>query len=51
MTIEILKAEIVSTANFLRGMLFDPSIPLNVKQALLDKINELDTLAKQWGET
>lgn len=46
-----LKEELIcmleSTACLLRGMLFDPAIPSHAKDAMRDKIAELESLAER----
>jgi len=43
---ELLEA-IQSTANFMRGMQFDPRIPSDTKQALVERAEELDELVEK----
>lgn len=39
------------TANFLRGMMFDPAIPKTVKQAIQARVDELDWFTETKGWT
>jgi hypothetical protein len=47
--IEQLLEAVESTANFMRGMTLDPSIPGHVKEALSDRIKELDDLVDKYA--
>lgn len=46
---ELLEA-MQSAANFMRGMQFDPRIPSDTKQALIDRAEELDALVEKYLE-
>ena len=43
---ELLEA-LESVANFMRGMQFDPRIPADTKEALLERAQEIDELVEQ----
>lgn len=38
------------TANLLRGMTMDPSIPKHTKEAMFHRIVEIDALCEQWDK-
>ena len=39
--------QLESVANFMRGMQFDPRIPADTKEALLERAQEIDELVEQ----
>lgn len=47
MSNEELLEKLESTANFMRGMQFDPRIPADTKEALLERAQEIDELVEQ----
>ena len=44
---EELLEQLESVANFMRGMQFDPRIPADAKEALLERAQEIDELVEQ----
>lgn len=46
---ELLEA-MQSTANLMRGMQFDPRIPSDTKQALIERAEELEALIEKYLE-
>ena len=44
---EELLEQLESVANFMRGMQFDPRIPTDTKEALLERAQEIDELVEQ----
>lgn len=46
---ELLEA-LQSVANFMRGMQFDPRIPSDTKQALVERAEQLDELVEKHPE-
>lgn len=44
---EELLEQLESVANFMRGMQFDPRIPADTKEALLERAQEIDELVEQ----
>lgn len=42
MSNDVLLEELESTANFMRGMQFDPRIPSDTKIALVDRAQQID---------
>ncbi|MFU8927544.1 hypothetical protein [Acinetobacter puyangensis] len=46
---ELLEA-LESVANFMRGMQFDPRIPNDTKQALIERASTLDKLVQKYLE-
>lgn len=47
MSNEELLEQLESVANFMRGMQFDPRIPADTKEALLERAQEIDGLVEQ----
>ena len=47
MSNEELLGQLESVANFMRGMQFDPRIPTDTKEALLERAQEIDELVEQ----
>jgi hypothetical protein len=47
MSNEELLEQLESVANFMRGMQFDPRIPTDTKEALLERAQEIDELVEQ----
>ena len=47
MSNEELLEQLESVANFMRGMQFDPRIPFDTKEALLERAQEIDELVEQ----
>ena len=47
---EFLLIKTQGTANFLRGMILDPSIPNPVKEAIAHKVNELDEIVNKYAK-
>lgn len=47
MSNEKLLEQLESVANFMRGMQFDPRIPADTKEALLERAQEIDELVEQ----
>jgi uncharacterized protein (UPF0147 family) len=45
---ELLEA-IEETANLMRGICFDPLVPKNIKEVLIDKIQTLDTVVDEYA--
>ena len=43
---ELLK-QLESVANFMRGMQFDPRIPTDTKEALLERAQEIDAVVEK----
>ena len=46
MSNEELLEQLESVSNFMRGMQFDPRIPADTKEALLGRVQEIDTMLK-----
>jgi hypothetical protein len=40
---------VISTANFLRGMCFDPSLPTHIKKALQGRIAAMDNMVDEYS--
>lgn len=47
---EELLQELEAAANFMRGMQFDPRIPTDTKQALLERASTIDELVEKYLE-
>jgi len=47
MSKEELLEQLESVANFMRGMQFDPRIPADTREALLERAQEVDELVEQ----
>ena len=47
MSSEELLEQLESVANFMRGMQFDPRIPNDTKEALLGRVQEIDTMVEK----
>ncbi|MBI1450340.1 MULTISPECIES: hypothetical protein [Acinetobacter] len=47
---EELLEQLESTANFMRGMQFDPRIPNDTKQALIERAQNIDALVEKYLE-
>ena len=46
MSNEELLQQLESVANFMRGMQFDPRLPLDIKEALIERAVEIDDLVQ-----
>ncbi len=47
MSNEELLEQLESVTNFMRGMQFDPRIPTDTKEALLERAQEIDTMVEK----
>lgn len=45
---EELLEQLESSANFMRGMAFDPRIPSDTRQALIERAQEIDGLVEKY---
>lgn len=43
---ETLIEQLKSVANFMRGMRFDPRLPLDIKQALTERVQSIDEVVE-----